>query len=91
VAEILDLSGPIKFRKHAVERMWERGITEEEVSAALAVCVKIEEDPMLVRGYTQSGRPLHVCFSIEAGTIYVITVYEPDPAMWVNGFTRRRN
>jgi hypothetical protein len=45
----------------------------------------------LVLGYA-SGRPLHVVVGEESGTgtIVVITVYEPNLALWHDDFRTRR-
>jgi hypothetical protein len=38
-----------------------------------------------------SGRPVHLvaAFDNEAQEVIIITVYEPDPRIWFDGFTRR--
>jgi hypothetical protein len=38
------------------------------------------------------GRPLHVvaAYNAEDDETIVVTVYEPDPALWEDGFKRRR-
>lgn len=44
---------------------------------------------MLVLG--RSGtRPLHVVIREGPDTVFVITVYEPDPDRWDSAFLRRR-
>lgn len=49
----------ITYRVHAIQRMFERGISEAEVGRVLSEGI-------------------------------VITVYEPNPALWEPGFKRRR-
>lgn len=86
------------FRVHAIQRMFERAITKEDVRQALATGKTIEaypEDPpypsRLVLGWVGT-RPIHVVVAdnqVQQETI-VITVYEPDVAKWEAGFERRR-
>ncbi len=87
------------FRVHAIRRMFERGVSAEEVRDVIEHGQAIEEYPdadpypsRLVLGWCRS-RPLHVVAADDASTgeTIVITVYEPDPARWADGFTRRQN
>lgn len=86
------------FRVHAVLRMFERGITVDDVRAVLRTGETIENYPddspypsRLVLGWS-GHRPLHVVAAdnAEANETVVITVYEPNPARWEPGFRRRR-
>lgn len=92
---------PVKliFRAHAVRRMFRRGIGIEEVRGALARGETIETYPedlpypsRLVLGWS-GNRPLHIVAAdnSEAAEVIVITVYEPDPALWHADFKRRRS
>lgn len=62
----------------------------------------IEHDPpggvkpegVLFNGTTTGGRPLHVKVGLQAQMVrgirhYVVTVYEPDPTLFSNGFSTR--
>jgi hypothetical protein len=86
------------FRIHAVQRMSERGISEQDVREILSAGESIEEYPdaipyasRLVLGWCR-GRPLHVVAAenAEAHETIVITVYDPDPTLWEPGFRQRR-
>ncbi len=86
------------FRVHAVERMFERQISEADVREILTRGETIEAYPQdtpypsrLMLGWCK-GRPLHVVAAdnAEEQEIIVITVYEPDPEQWEPGFRRRR-
>jgi hypothetical protein len=86
------------FRVHAVQRMFQRMISEEDVKHILATGETIEEYPddtpfpsRLVLGWCGS-RPLHVVVADnnEAGEIIVVTVYGPGMDAWEDGFKRRR-
>mgnify|MGYP001767050222 CR=1 FL=1 len=91
-------SPPLVFRIHAIQRMFQRGITKDDVRHVLEVGQVIEEYPedqpypsRLVLGWSGS-RPLHVVASDDSSThaTIVITVYEPAPVKWEAGFSRRR-
>lgn len=86
------------YRVHAVRRMFERGITDSDVRAALAANEEIATYPddkpypsRLLLGW-RDDRPLHVvaAFNSADDERIVITVYEPDPAQWEGGFRRRK-
>ena len=86
------------FRVHAVQRMFERRIGTEDVRHVIEHGQRIEEYPdatpypsRLVLGWSGS-RPLHVVAADDAsaGETIIVTVYEPDPARWEDGFTRRK-
>ena len=82
------------FRSHAIQRMFEREISEQDIRHILATGRTIEAYPadkpypsQLVLGWCES-RPIHVVIAentIEQETI-IITVYEPDPDRWEPGF-----
>ncbi len=85
------------FRVHAIRRMFERQIREEDVRWVLAHGETIEDYPddlpypsCLVLGRV-GGRSLHVvsAHNYEDDEIIVVTVYEPDPAKWDAEFRRR--
>ena len=86
------------FRSHALQRMFQRRVSTEEVRRALATGEDIEDYPYdlpypgrLVLGNVD-GRPLHIVVADNAQALetIVITVYEPDPALWTTDFRRRR-
>ena len=90
--------GRIIFRVHAIQRMFERGITDDEVRAVLSGGEMIEDYPTdtpypsrLLLGW-RGIRPLHVVAADNAADneTIVITVYEPDPRQWEADFRRRR-
>lgn len=86
------------FRLHALRRMFERRISPEEVRHVLGDGQAIERYPdatpypsRLVFGW-RGDRPLHVVAADVPGgeETIVVTVYEPDPARWDAGFTKRK-
>lgn len=88
----------VVFRVHAVIRMFERGIPEEEIITVLDNGETIESYPRdrpypsrLLLGYA-AGRAIHVVAADnpeDAQTI-VITVYEPDREVWEPDLRRRK-
>jgi hypothetical protein len=88
-------SGMYYWRQHALQRSLERGIREEEVVQALLNGEIIEEYPddkygpsCLVLGRTSAGRPVHVHCSLPP-TVWIITLYDPDPEAWIDFRTRQ--
>jgi hypothetical protein len=86
------------FRVHAVQRMFQRQVSVEDVRHVLAngeeLEAYVEDQPYpsrLVLGWCGT-RPLHVVVAenIEGGETIVITVYEPDAFRWDASFRRRR-
>jgi hypothetical protein len=88
--------GQYHWRRHAIQRSIERGIAEQEVVEAILSGDIIEEYPedkyglsCLILGKTRTGRPLHVQCSLPP-TVWIITLYEPDPQEWIDLRTRKK-
>jgi len=86
------------FRVHAVQRMFERRISVDDVIHVLDSGDVIESYPddepypsRLVLGWSEQ-RPLQVVAAYHAAKneTIIVTVYEPDPALWDEAFRRRR-
>jgi hypothetical protein len=86
------------FRVHAIQRMFERQISKNDVKQALDMGQVIEDYPddtpypsCLILGW-RGDRPLHVvaAYNAEDDEMIVITVYEPDPRRWDASFTVRK-
>ncbi|MGH7771065.1 MAG: DUF4258 domain-containing protein [Candidatus Binatia bacterium] len=86
------------FRVHAIQRMYQRLISEEEVRNVIMAGETVEDYPddipypsRLVLGW-QGLRPLHVVVAdnVKDRENIVITVYEPDPEEWETDFKRRK-
>jgi hypothetical protein len=89
----------IIFTGHALKRMFERRLTDEDVREAIRNGEIIEEYPddspfpsTLILGFSEA-RAIHIVvgLDISTGTCYVITVYGPDPNLWDSKFRTRRN
>ena len=86
------------FRIHALQRMFSRSISEEEVRFVVEkgeVIENYENDTpyssKLILG--KFGlKNLHVVAAVNDADkeIIIITVYEPDPHLWDNNFKTRR-
>lgn len=85
------------YRVHALQRMYERRISPEDVEKVVMEGDVIEAYPddrpypsRLILGFLNK-RPLHVVVADNTADaeIVIITVYEPDPVKWEAGFRRR--
>ena len=86
------------FRVHAIQRMYQRRISEDEVRNVIGTGDTIEDYPddfpypsRLVLGW-HGARPIHVVVADNPDDKenIVITVYEPDPTEWETDFKRRK-
>ncbi len=91
-------SRPIIFRIHAIQRMFERRVSEEDVRQVLESGERIEDysDEMPFPSGLISGRrgirALHIVTAENTrdNELVVITVYEPDPSQWKSGSKDRK-
>lgn len=91
-------SQTIIYRIHAIQRMFERRVSEENVRQVLGSGEMIEDysDEMPFPSRLMLGRrgerPLHVVMAenTKEGELVVITVYEPDSSQWKSGFKGRK-
>ena len=89
--------GDFEFSQHAVDQAILRHISVQELREAIAGGEVIEVYPedkygpsCLIFGVTRAGRPVHVqCSDPSRPTVKIITVYEPDPALWIEFKVRR--
>lgn len=88
----------LSFRVHAVQKMFERSITQDDVAYVIEqgeVIRKYEDDTpypsRLMLGW-RGTRPLHVVAADDeaAEETIVITVYEPDPELWEPDFKTKK-
>lgn len=90
-------SGLFEFSRHALHRVVERNISEQEIREAGANAEVIESYPDdkyspsgLLLGVTEAGRWLHFQVSFaESDVTKIITIYEPDPDEWIDHRKRR--
>lgn len=88
----------IQYRIHATKRMFQRNVDEEDVLAVLfngdIIERYVDDYPfpsVLINGRSENGRYLHIVVGIDISErrLYIITVYEPEPKMWADNFSRR--
>jgi hypothetical protein len=90
--------GRFELSRHAADQSIKRGISVSELREALPTAEVIEDYPedkygpsCLVFGRTLAGRPLHVqCSYPSRPTLKIITLYEPDPSLWIDFRHRRK-
>lgn len=92
----------VLFSQHARHEMRDEPlgrIRERDVAEAVATAEQIDDYPddepypsSLFLGWTSAGRPLHwvISYDEEAGLAIVVTVYEPDPRLWIESRERKR-
>jgi hypothetical protein len=81
-----------EFSRHALDQSLKRNITVNETREAIVSGEIIEDYPndkygpsCLILGTTALARPLHLqCSYPSRSLIKVITLYEPDPDLWIN-------
>lgn len=86
-----------EFSKHATDQSILREISVREIREAVAAGEIIEDYPKdkygpscLILGFTRTRRPIHLqCSYPSRQIIKVVTVYQPDPAEWVDFRIRR--
>lgn len=87
-----------EFSQHAVDQSILRRISVQEIREAIASGEVIEDYPTdkygpscLVLGFTRAERPLHVqCSYPSRPLVKIVTLYEPDPELWIDFRERRQ-
>ncbi|MFH1369779.1 MAG: DUF4258 domain-containing protein [Planctomycetota bacterium] len=88
-----------EFSKHAVDQSIIREISVVEMEEAISGSSELVEDypkdkygpSCLILGFTKTGRPLHIqCSYPSRPLIKIITLYEPDPDLWVDFRSRKQ-
>ncbi len=89
-----------EFSKHAVDQSIIRDISVAEVEEAISGRSEVIEDypddkygpSCLILGFTKAGRPLHLqCSYPSRPLIKIVTLYEPDPDLWVDFRIRKQD
>ena len=89
--------GQFEFSQHAVDQSIIRHISVQELREAIVDGQVIEDYPddkygpsCLILGFTLADRPLHIqCSYPSRPLIKIITLYEPDPKLWIDFKVRR--
>jgi len=91
--------GSLSFSGHALRRMFERGLSRQDVAAAIRDGEVIADYPddrphpsYLLLGFVDH-RPIHVVVAQDQARAccIVVTAYIPDSALWADGFRKRRS
>jgi Domain of unknown function (DUF4258) len=90
--------GLFELSRHAADQMILRQIQIREVRQVFANSQIIEDYPedkygpsCLLLGFTETRRPLHIqCSYPSRPVLKVVTLYEPDPSLWIDFRTRRK-
>jgi uncharacterized protein DUF4258 len=86
------------YQRHAVERMAQRGVSEEDVMHVLLTGETIQVYPddtpfpsELILGW-RKRRPLHIVVATDTTRRrkIIVTVYEPHPDQWEADFRRKK-
>lgn len=87
----------IVWKRHALQRMYQRKILIHEVMECISSGEIIEtytdDKPFascLILGITVNKRYLHIVCSADDDLLYIITAYEPDTNKWENDFKTRK-
>ncbi len=98
--DLLIKNGKVEWKKHALQRIFEREITRDEVKQAI-LNGKIIEDysddypfPSVLIAYIDKSKQLHVLVAYDEITqiCYIITAYTPDERHFeVDLITRRKD
>jgi len=86
------------YRVHAIERMFQRDISEEAVENAVKNGKIVEEylddkpyPSFLVLNFENDDAtsPIHVVFAKNKDEIIIITAYRPEKSKWTNNYQTR--
>jgi len=86
------------YRTHAIERIFEREISDNDVEKCVINGIVIEKyiddkpyPSFLVLGYENNDlkKPLHVVYAKNDENIIIITAYRPDKDKWVDDYKKR--
>ncbi|MEA3351777.1 MAG: DUF4258 domain-containing protein [Chloroflexota bacterium] len=86
-----------ELSRHAVDQTILREISVQEIRDAIRMGEIIEDYPddkygpsCLIYGDTRQNRPIHIqCSYPSRSKVKIITVYEPNPELWIDYRIRR--
>jgi len=89
--------GQFEYTQHAVDQSIIRHISVQELREAIEISEIIEDYPddkygpsCLILGFTRKKRPIHIqCSYPSRPLIKIVTLYEPDPQLWIDLKVRR--
>jgi len=89
----------ITFSQHALQQMFRRNITVEDIKTAISSGDTIQDYrddkpyPSRILLYFKNKVPLHVVYAVNRldNEIIVITAYHPDENLWSADFRTKKN
>jgi hypothetical protein len=98
--QMLVLRDDVRISDHGFDELRKDDILADDVVAGVLTAKLIEDYPDRVRGPSvlalqrdANDRPIHVVWAIPArqpGPAVLVTAYRPDPALWDEGFEKRK-
>jgi len=97
IKELVD-NGKVEWKKHALKRLFERGLGRSQIFEAISNCEIIEQHSLqrplpsvLALGY-YNEEPLHVMLAIDESEkiLWIITIYKPSLKEWMEDYKTRR-
>jgi len=87
----------LRWTSHILDRIFQRGISADDVKNVLVHGEIIEQYPSdypfpscLILGRTVAGKALHVVCGSNGAELWLITAYFPDSAEWSEDYRQRR-
>jgi len=87
----------LRWTSHILERIFQRGISADDVKNVLVSGEIIEQYPSdypfpscLILGRTEAEKALHVVCGSNGAELWLITAYFPDSAEWSEDYRQRR-
>jgi hypothetical protein len=96
IAELCD-TGALRWTNHILGRIFQRGISTDDIKNVLVNGEIIEQYPAdypfpscLMLGRNKAGENLHVVCGSNGDELWLITAYLPDPNDWADDCRQRR-
>jgi hypothetical protein len=95
--KVLYLNHAVEYSQHFRSRMKDRNIKFTDVRMAIQNGEIIEQDlkdipnpSILILGYTDGNKPLHVAIGVDDAKLVLITAYFPTLTLWETDYKTRK-